>query len=142
MFHRSLCGICVLLIGATTTTVVTGLALTSSGSRPCSAPQRLKQLLQDEMDGTRKSEMPILLPCCYDGLTARLVARAGFDATFMTGFGVSGELLYCILYSILLYFLVASIHEVIVNSIMIEFCRRQWISGYTARFLWRNASCG
>ena len=33
--------------------------------------------------------MPILLPCCYDGLTARLVARAGFEATFMTGFGVS-----------------------------------------------------
>ena len=63
--------------------MVTGLAT--------SAPQRLKQLLQDEMDGTRKSEMPILLPCCYDGLTARLVARAGFEATFMTGFGVSGE---------------------------------------------------
>jgi 2-methylisocitrate lyase-like PEP mutase family enzyme len=54
-----------------------------------SAPMRLKQLLQDEMDGTRKSDMPILLPCCYDGLTARLVARAGFEATFMTGFGVS-----------------------------------------------------
>jgi hypothetical protein len=77
-------------------TVVTGLAsstATSSSSRgpACSAPQRLKQLLQDEMDGTRKSEMPILLPCCYDGLTARLVARAGFEATFMTGFGVSGE---------------------------------------------------
>jgi 2-methylisocitrate lyase-like PEP mutase family enzyme len=31
----------------------------------------------------------ILLPCCYDGLTARLVAQAGFQATFMTGFGVS-----------------------------------------------------
>ena len=41
------------------------------------------------MDGTRKSEMPILLPCCYDGLTARLISRAGFEATFMTGFGVS-----------------------------------------------------
>jgi 2-methylisocitrate lyase-like PEP mutase family enzyme len=52
---------------------------------------RLKQLLKAEMDGTRISEMPILLPCVYDGLTARLVARAGFDATFMTGFGVSGE---------------------------------------------------
>ena len=54
------------------------------------APLRLKQLLQSEMDGTRKSDKPILLPCCYDGLTARLVARAGFEATFMTGFGVSG----------------------------------------------------
>ena len=54
------------------------------------APKRLQRLLQSEMDGTRQSEMPILLPCCYDGLTARLVARAGFEATFMTGFGVSG----------------------------------------------------
>eukprot|EP00978_Attheya_sp_CCMP212_P003570 scaffold7494_cov55-Attheya_sp.AAC.2 len=36
------------------------------------------------------NEKPIMLPCCYDGLSARLVARAGFDATFMTGFGVSG----------------------------------------------------
>jgi 2-methylisocitrate lyase-like PEP mutase family enzyme len=54
-----------------------------------SAPSRLKRLLQAEMDGTRRSDLPILLPCCYDGLTARLVARAGFDATFMTGFGVS-----------------------------------------------------
>ena len=52
---------------------------------------RLKKLLQSEIDGTREDEMPILMPCCYDGLTARLVARAGFEATFMTGFGVSGE---------------------------------------------------
>lgn len=58
----------------------------------CPAPQRLHQLLQAEMDGTRSGmdPNPILLPCCYDGLTARLVARAGFEATFMTGFGVSG----------------------------------------------------
>lgn len=59
-------------------------------SLACPAPERLRLLLQQEMDGTRNSHMPILLPCCYDGLTARLVARAGFDATFMTGFGVSG----------------------------------------------------
>jgi 2-methylisocitrate lyase-like PEP mutase family enzyme len=57
---------------------------------PCPAPQRLRNLLQSEMDGSRLSDKPILLPCCYDGLTARLVARAGFEATFMTGFGVSG----------------------------------------------------
>lgn len=54
--------------------------------------KRLHQLLKSEMEGSRKDEMPILLPCCYDGLTARLVARAGFEATFMTGFGVSGTL--------------------------------------------------
>ena len=57
-----------------------------SGKPP---PQRLKDLLQSELDGTRDSTVPIVLPCCYDGLTARLVARAGFEATFMTGFGVS-----------------------------------------------------
>jgi len=42
------------------------------------------------MDGSRGDSKPILLPCCYDGLSARLVARSGFEATFMTGFGVSG----------------------------------------------------
>ena len=56
----------------------------------CPAPMRLKQLLQAEMDGTLDSDKPLLLPCCYDGLTARMVARAGFSVTFMTGFGVSG----------------------------------------------------
>lgn len=29
------------------------------------------------------------MPCCYDGLSARMVAQAGFELTFMTGFGVS-----------------------------------------------------
>lgn len=53
-------------------------------------PDALRQLLQKEMDGNGE-EMPILLPCCYDGLSARLIARAGFKATFMTGFGVSGK---------------------------------------------------
>jgi len=53
------------------------------------APLRLKQLLEAEMNGTRDSDKPLILPCCYDGLTARLVARAGFEATFMTGFGVA-----------------------------------------------------
>lgn len=53
-------------------------------------PQRLKELLSSEVDGTRQDDKPILLPCCYDGLSARLVARNGFEATFMTGFGVSG----------------------------------------------------
>ena len=53
------------------------------------APRRLRLLLEAEMDGSRNSEMPLLLPCCYDGLTARMVARAGFEITFMTGFGVS-----------------------------------------------------
>lgn len=50
-------------------------------------PARLRLLLE----ATDKGEAPILLlPCCYDGLTARLVGLSGFNATFMTGFGVSG----------------------------------------------------
>ena len=70
---------------------VTILALVASVSGLASPPpKRLQELLQSEIDGTRENEMPILLPCCYDGLTARLVSRAGFEATFMTGFGVSG----------------------------------------------------
>ena len=53
----------------------------------CPPPERLRRLLQ----ATDKGEAPILLlPCCYDGLTARLVGLSGFNATFMTGFGVSG----------------------------------------------------
>lgn len=31
----------------------------------------------------------LTMPCAYDALTARLVERAGFELTFMTGFGVS-----------------------------------------------------
>lgn len=54
-----------------------------------SPANRLAMLLESEMNGTRQSELPILLPCCYDGLTARLIGAAGFEATFMTGFGVS-----------------------------------------------------
>ncbi|KAJ8548515.1 hypothetical protein ON010_g11160 [Phytophthora cinnamomi] len=30
-----------------------------------------------------------VMPCCFDGLSAKLIERAGFDVTFMTGFGVS-----------------------------------------------------
>lgn len=74
---------------ASTGVILLALLFGRTSGLAVSAPMRLKQLLQDEMDGTRKSDMPILLPCCYDGLSARLVARAGFEATFMTGFGVS-----------------------------------------------------
>lgn len=54
-----------------------------------SPAKQLNSLLEAELNGTRESDSPILLPCCYDGLTARLIAAAGFEATFMTGFGVS-----------------------------------------------------
>ena len=65
--------------------VVVKVEALSSLPLPLPPSKRLQQLLeyhsQDDVD------VPLLLPCCYDGLTARLVARAGFDATFMTGFG-------------------------------------------------------
>ena len=32
-----------------------------------------------------------IMPCCYDGITAKLIESAGFDLTFMTGFGVSAS---------------------------------------------------
>ncbi|KAF4316958.1 hypothetical protein BBO99_00008352 [Phytophthora kernoviae] len=31
----------------------------------------------------------VMMPSCYDGLTAKLIERADYDAAFMTGFGVS-----------------------------------------------------
>ena len=31
----------------------------------------------------------ILMPCCYDGLSAKLVQQAGFDLTFLSGFAAS-----------------------------------------------------
>lgn len=43
---------------------------------------RLREIL------ARKNQCTVM-PCCFDGLTARLVEDAGFELTFMTGFGVS-----------------------------------------------------
>jgi len=62
-------------------------SLTDGMVIPRSPAQRLWDLLEEQAQTS--DGMPLLMPCCYDGLTARLVARAGFQATFMTGFGVS-----------------------------------------------------
>ena len=82
-------------------TVPTSTSTTTTNTVGMPPPLRLKQLLEAEMEstpndtaddndpGSSSSASPLLLPCCYDGLTARLIARAGFAATFMTGFGVS-----------------------------------------------------
>ena len=48
-------------------------------------PGRLRELLA----GTE----PVVAPGAYDALSARLVAQAGFDAVYMTGFGASASLL-------------------------------------------------
>ena len=45
------------------------------------SPQYLRQLLS--VEGCR------LMPCCFDGLSARLVQNAGFALTFMSGFSVA-----------------------------------------------------
>ncbi|HFD16153.1 MAG TPA: carboxyvinyl-carboxyphosphonate phosphorylmutase, partial [Rhodospirillales bacterium] len=31
----------------------------------------------------------LVMPCCFDALSARLIERAGFPLTFMSGFAVS-----------------------------------------------------
>mmetsp|Transcript_16625 Transcript_16625/g.24997 ORF Transcript_16625/g.24997 Transcript_16625/m.24997 type:complete len:288 (-) Transcript_16625:22-885(-) len=51
--------------------------------RAFSSARRLKKLLDEEKI--------IMMPCCHDGLSASLVQRAGFDASFMSGFCVSAS---------------------------------------------------
>ena len=55
--------------------------LSMSSAKP-SAADKLRDLIS-------RREI-LIMPCCYDGLTARLVEDNGFPLTFMTGFGVSG----------------------------------------------------
>lgn len=49
--------------------------------RPPSPADRLRALL--EKPGLR------VMPCCFDALSAKLVERAGFELTFMSGFAVA-----------------------------------------------------
>mmetsp|Transcript_15336 Transcript_15336/g.23756 ORF Transcript_15336/g.23756 Transcript_15336/m.23756 type:complete len:336 (-) Transcript_15336:911-1918(-) len=64
------------------------ISFTLSLSPVLPPPAKLKALL--EHYSKHDIDKPLLLPCCYDGLSARMIARAEFEATFMTGFGVSG----------------------------------------------------
>jgi 2-methylisocitrate lyase-like PEP mutase family enzyme len=50
-----------------------------------SGPARLRALLAEPG--------PLVLPGCYDALSARLAEQAGFDAVYMTGFGAAASLL-------------------------------------------------
>ncbi|CAM9738363.1 unnamed protein product, partial [Ectocarpus sp. 13 AM-2016] len=59
-----------------------GVSMAISSAKTSSATDKLRDLLS-------RPEI-LTMPCCYDGLTARLVEDAGFPLTFMTGFGVSG----------------------------------------------------
>jgi hypothetical protein len=99
------------------------------------APERLRRLLESEMNGTRNSAKPIVLPCCYDGISARLIARAGFDATFMTGFGVSGKMNACAI----LHFFPTGKKRPHIEPRMSpsdSYDRRQWLSRFPTRVLW------
>ena len=62
---------------------------TAESSRGASSDQspagKLRKLLADSQ---QKGQI-LVMPCCYDGLTAKLIERSGFQLTFMTGFGVS-----------------------------------------------------
>lgn len=46
-----------------------------------SQPQKLRQLLREDTCH--------IMPCCYDGLSAKMIEQAGFSLTFMSGFAVS-----------------------------------------------------
>ncbi len=50
-------------------------------SAALSAAERLRTLLAERR--------LLLMPCCYDALSARLIEEAGFPLTFMSGFAVS-----------------------------------------------------
>lgn len=58
------------------------MSATGAKRSSLSAPDKLRELLNQRDI--------LVMPCCYDGLTARLVEDTGFPLTFMTGFGVSG----------------------------------------------------
>ncbi|KAG7390607.1 hypothetical protein PHYBOEH_006967 [Phytophthora boehmeriae] len=70
------------VVAATTrpTAAAPVVAVTPRSTQP-QLVARLRELLsRDEI---------ALMPCCFDGLTAKLIERAGFPVAFMTGFGVS-----------------------------------------------------
>jgi hypothetical protein len=57
--------------------------MTLDGGRKLSPIARLRALLaKDEI---------LVMPCCYDALSARLIQRAGFPITFMSGFSVAAS---------------------------------------------------
>ena len=53
--------------------------------RDAPSPRRLKSLFTPGRT--------VMAPGAYDALSARLAAQAGFDAVYMTGFGVAGSTL-------------------------------------------------
>jgi Phosphoenolpyruvate phosphomutase len=64
-------------------TFVSSPRMTLDGGRKKSPIARFRALLaKDEI---------LVMPCCYDALSARLIQRAGFPITFMSGFSVAAS---------------------------------------------------
>lgn len=63
----------------------------------CSSTPIASAALQSKTNLSRPAELRALLakdgiikmPCCYDALSARLIERAGFELTFMSGFSTA-----------------------------------------------------
>lgn len=68
-----------------------GLVTCKAGGPTPSPAAKLRQLLASPPGGDI-----LVMPCCYDGLTARMVEMHGFPLTFMTGFGVSAARGACV----------------------------------------------
>ena len=49
----------------------------------------MKQPATDVLRALLESDKLLIMPCCHDALSARLIERAGFSLTFMSGFAVS-----------------------------------------------------
>ena len=43
----------------------------------------------DRLRALLKQDDIIKMPCCFDALSAKLIEQAGFDLTFLSGFGAS-----------------------------------------------------
>ena len=102
ILRRLIASVVLFLVSHEGTVDAAALLTTSTAAAAVPAPIRLQQLLreysndnepppldQQQQQQPQQHDTPLLLPCCYDGLTARLVARANFQATFLTGFGAS-----------------------------------------------------
>jgi hypothetical protein len=88
-----------LVTGADAFNVPTALPLKCNLQRHQQQPRRswLSAMSSTRMAATPASQLRELLakpgiitmPCCFDALSAKLVQRAGFDLTFMSGFSTS-----------------------------------------------------
>ena len=61
-------------------------------SRPSAQASRAERADAGPVETLRRllvQPEPVIMPCCYDALSAKLIEQAGFPLTFMSGFAVS-----------------------------------------------------